>query len=365
MSRYKLTTNIKSGFTGYHLVDTARRAEAVVYPELGCNCLVFRTTPDSDETVSSDIISEPVDIFVTTENLEGLKDCPFTAGSPILFPFPNRIRDGIYTFEGRTHSMDGLLAKGWDKGAGQAIHGLVGDRVWTVEESGADSEFAFIRSSLQLDSFPDIFQQYPFSCRITVTYTLREGALEMKTEVLNTGSDNLPMGFGIHPWFPVALRPGIKSPDAEISYAERSAARVRVPAAAYWELHGLMPLGKIISVDEEPQKHDMRNFRPLDGLDFDDVFTNVEQDEGGWSEGGLRDIASGLEMYISADREFREWVLYAPLHGRVIALEPYTCTTDAVNLHERGCDAGLITLTPQQNWTGVLLFGLRRITSKP
>ncbi|HZP82587.1 MAG TPA: aldose 1-epimerase [Chthonomonadaceae bacterium] len=367
MARYQITTHPAYAGTVYHLHDTVRRAEAVLYPEFGNNCAEFRTTPDPDGKDASGADCTPVELFVPPADMEDLRrGSPFHSGQPILFPFPNRVRAGTFTFEGRTVKMEQLLAKGWDRGAGQAIHGVVADRAWTVEAAQADDESgAVVRSFLQLDSFPDIFTQYPYPCRLTVTYRLREGVLQMETEVANTGTGNMPMGFGIHPWFPVTLRPGVKLPAAldEITDEQRARSEVHVPASGYWELENLMPNGRILPVDAPPGTMDLRQFRPLDGHTFDNVFTGVERRADGWSEGGLRDPSSGLEMYVAADKQFREWVLYAPLNRRVIALEPYTCTTDAVNLQPQGIDAGLIVLPAGQTWRGDIHFGLRRASA--
>ncbi len=362
MSRYQVTQEAAHGTTAYRLTDTLRRAEAVLYPAYGNNCVEFRTTPDPEGRDSYGKATEPVDLFLPPKNVTDLKDSPFHAGQPILFPFPNRVREGVYTFEGATYRMDQLLATGWDKGAGQAIHGLVADKSWTVESATADEEAAVVTAFLQLDADPEIFAQYPFPCRLTVLYRLQEGVLEMETWVTNTGTKTLPMGFGIHPWFPTALRPGAKLPAAlsDITPEERAAAEVRVPTAAVWELEKLMPTGEVIPASQDAERFDLRHYRPLNRRTYDHVFTQVEYRADGWSEGGLRDPATGLEMYLAADGAFREWVLYAPEHAPVIALEPYTCTTDAVNLAVRDVDAGLIALPAGETWTGVIHFGLRR-----
>lgn len=363
MSRYQLIIRRQHGLTAYIFRDHARRAEAVLYPELGNNCVEFRTTPDPDGENPQGEAIPPVDVFVATNDLESLKTHPFHSGQPILFPFPNRVRDGKFVFEGRSCSMQGLLDKGWDRGAGQAIHGLVADKAWTVEFATADDEGATVRSSLQLDAYPDIYAQYPYPCKLSVTYTLKEGVLEMLTEATNTGETTLPMGFGIHPWFPVALRPALRTPaglDA-ITEEDRAKAQVKVPAAGLWKLEKLMPTGEIVSVTEGDSYYDLRAWRELKADFFDNVFTQVDHAENGWSESGVRDSETGLEMYIAADGKFREWVLYAPLERRVVALEPYTCTTDAVNLEPRGVDAGLIALPAGETWSGVIKFGLRRI----
>lgn len=355
MPRYAFVEESRENETAFILTDAERHAEAVVFPRFGNNCTEFRTTPDGTENI-------PTDVFVPPDDLHSLLHAPFAGGNPILFPFPNRVREGRFTFEGRDYFLEGLLAKGWDKGAGQAIHGLVGDKPWAVEEAASDEAGARLCCSLQLDAFPDIAAQYPFPCRITVTYRLAEGVLQMQTEVTNTGERTLPMGFGIHPWFPVRLRPGDRLPLAlaDVTPEERGEARVHIPATAIWELDKLMPNGRVVPVEEaEEGRLDLRDFRPLRAEFYDNVFTGVIRKADDWSEGGLRDPATGLEMWMAADPGFREWVLYAPLNRPVIALEPYTCTTDAVNLQARGLDAGLIALPAGETWKGDIHFGLR------
>jgi aldose 1-epimerase len=361
MARYQVDTETREGRTLCQLRDTRRRAEALLYPELGNNCVAFRTTPDPDGRLADGTECAPVDLFVPPDNLEDLRRSPFHAGQPILFPFPNRVRDGRYTFEGKTYTMPDLLAKGWDKGAGHAIHGLVGDKAWTLEAAHADDHCAQVRCFLQMDAISENFAQYPFPCRIIVTYRLREGILEMQTEVINTGTQTLPMGFGIHPWFPTALRPGATLPDtlAQIDPERRALARVRVPAAAIWELEKLMPTGRVIPVTDLEPHFDLSGFRALGQNFYDNVFTRILHRADGWSEAGLRDPQTHLELYLAADGSFREWVLYAPQTRPVIALEPYTCPTDAINLYARGLDVGLIRLAAGESWTGTIRFGLR------
>jgi aldose 1-epimerase len=355
VTRYSVSESAGQGATAYRLMDATSSAEVVVYPAYGQNAVSFRTTPDGGRSGT-----EALDVLVPPENAEQLRENPISAGNPLLFPFPNRVRDGIYTFEGQTYRMDRLMALKRDSGAGHAIHGLVADKSWTVESASADEESAFVRASLQLDAHPDIFEQYPFPCRLTVTYRLRGGVLIMETEVENTGEKTLPMGFGIHPWFPVALRPGQRLPEglAQMTKEQRPRAEVKVPCAARWELEKLMPTGNVVPVSGP---YNLRNFCPLAGDFFDDVFTQVEPNRHGWSESAIRDPETGMEAYLAADSGFREWVFYAPLERPVVALEPYTCPTDAVNLQARGIDAGLIALEPGSNWAGVIQFGLRRV----
>ena len=59
---------------------------------------------------------------------------------------------------------------------------------------------------------------------------------------------------------------------------------------------------------------------------------------------------------IRTTANFRESVLFVPPHRRAVCVEPYTCVTDAVNLQQRGVDAGWRELPPEGNWSGVVEF---------
>ena len=55
-----------------------------------------------------------------------------------------------------------------------------------------------------------------------------------------------------------------------------------------------------------------------------------------------------------ASPAFRELVAFTPPHRQAVCLEPYTCTTDAINLQQRGINAGLRVLAPGEQWAGVV-----------
>ncbi len=351
MSEFQL-----DGFHGFRLTDGETRAEAHVFPQLGDNAAVFRTTPAGASG------GPPIDVVLPPERLGELARIPFCAGIPILFAFPNRVRDGAYVFEGKTCEMRDLLSKGWDHAAGQAMHGLVDDKPWSVEQAATNNAGAFLTCSLRTEAFSVVATQFPFPCRLVVTHRLRDGVLHLDASVHNTGEADLPLGFGLHPWFPAAILPGVIQPDAvpQISRERRARSLVKIPGDARWELERLMPTGRVLPAEDNPEKFDLRDFRPLDGREYDDVFTRVRRDSLGRSEAGLRDPESGIEISVAAGPEFREWVLYAPSDRAVVAIEPYTCTTDAANLAARGIDSGLVALPPGETWRGEVEFGLRR-----
>src|SRR6516165_11553260 len=85
-------------------------AAAEVWPGLGCNCLRWRVGGTDLLYVSPEWESNPV---------------PTRSGNPVLFPFPNRICDGRFTWAGRDYQ---LPING--PGGKHAIHGFVCRKPW-------------------------------------------------------------------------------------------------------------------------------------------------------------------------------------------------------------------------------------------
>lgn len=66
------------------------KACAEVTPGYGNNCFVFR-------------VQEPI---LEAVPLEEFRQRPMSYGIPILFPFPNQIRDGEFSFRGQRYAVN-------------------------------------------------------------------------------------------------------------------------------------------------------------------------------------------------------------------------------------------------------------------
>jgi aldose 1-epimerase len=280
---------------------------AEVVPALGNNCFAFATKlPVLEPVAFTDFRAKPT-----------------SYGIPIMLPFPNRIRDGRFAFAGGTYTID------------PPRHGMVRDKAWRVVETGAnDADGAWITSSIDAADYPDqILSQFPFPFQAHVTYRLFDRTLTMTTTVDNTGSTDMPFGFGIHPYFR----------RAEIG-------KVRVPAGARWELVESLPTGHLLDVDG---RYDLRDGADLATLEIDEVFTQIEPDAEGSVRCVIDDAVSGEKTVIEFDgSEFRHVVVYtAPAPREAICVEPQTCTTDAFNLASRGVASDMIVLAPGERRT--------------
>jgi aldose 1-epimerase len=126
-----------------------------------------------------------------------------------------------------------------------------------------------------------------------------------------------------------------------------------VPARDYWVLENSLPTGAREPVDAA---RDLNRPRRYGELKLDDVLTGLPPGPAtaGLCERALVQGAPGATVRLLASADFREMVVFTPPHREAFAAEPYTCTTDAINLQQRGIDAGLRVLPPGGTWSGVV-----------
>ncbi|HKC27191.1 MAG TPA: aldose epimerase, partial [Jatrophihabitans sp.] len=118
----------------------------------------------------------------------GEDDVPPRGCGSTLVPWPNRIRDGKYTFEGTSYQLPLT-----EPAAHNAIHGLGRWERWTKVRQESD------RVTLRLDVVPQ--PGYPFEVRVETTYALHpEQGLMVTLGARNLGRVRAPFGAGSHPY---------------------------------------------------------------------------------------------------------------------------------------------------------------------
>lgn len=111
----------------------------------------------------------------------------------ILFPFANRINGGTYEFHGAQYSLPCN-----EPGRDNAIHGLIFDKKFVVDESRISSRSARVVLSYTENHPPE---GYPFPFKIELKYILKSESLDLEVKVHNIGTEDFPFNLGWHPYF--------------------------------------------------------------------------------------------------------------------------------------------------------------------
>jgi aldose 1-epimerase len=305
---------------------------AETWPSIGFNCLRWRVQTSAAE--AHDLLYHAPDWSTNP--------VPTRSGIPILFPFPNRIRAGVFHDQGKEYRLPLN-----DPGQKNAIHGFAPRHGWRVFGYRVEMNDAWIHADFQASKdAPETAALWPGDYILSVTYRLSESTLRLESRVHNVGNHALPFGLGFHPY----LRFPCSDPDI-------SRYRLHAPARSLWQLEDSLPTGKKVALSD-----DLNWNRPkpvgttqLDTL-YGDLGVITERQDGLFlrAQIGHEEYPGALQLWASID--FRESVLFTPVHRQAICIEPYTCATDAVNLQAKGIDAGWKTLAPGQTWSGVIEF---------
>lgn len=241
---------------------------------------------------------------------------PFPAGGPIpdyrgiiAAPWPNRIADGRYSFEGSEYEVPVNEPE-----RGCALHGLVFPLDWSLESHD--------ESSVQLSCTPEPTAGYPHRLRIDVEYRLSEDGLHSRVTATNLGGSAAPYGLCPHPY----LVAGPAPLDDWI---------LEVPAGSFLEVTPDRLLPKETR-PVEGHKFDFRTPRAISATEIDNAFTDIAFDGGGQARVLVRD-PGGTGVGMSWDPECR-WLqihtadkLPPALNRLGLAVEPMTCPPDAFN----------------------------------
>lgn len=110
-----------------------------------------------------------------------------------LSPFPCRIKNGKYEFEGKAYEFQNKFVDG------SAIHGILFNKPFTPLDAYADDSMASLKLEYTYDKED---RGYPFTYKISVRYTLKQGGkLFLETTVRNLSGGRIPVADGWHPYF--------------------------------------------------------------------------------------------------------------------------------------------------------------------
>lgn len=241
----------------------------------------------------------------------------------VLIPWPNRIEDGRYDFEGASHSLP--LNEVPNR---NAIHGLVRWAAWTAAEHEPD------RVVMEHIVHPQ--PGYPFSLKLSIEYSLSDAGLRVRTTAINAGDRDCPYGCGAHPY----LTAGTGTVDG---------LELRIPAGTV-----LRSDERSLPTGSEPvagTDFDFRSRRAIGSLVLDNAFTDLERDAEGVARVGLWDPASGAGRTLWMDEAYTYVMLFSgdPLPDvarRALAVEPMSCPPNAFRSGE-----SVVRLAPGESHT--------------
>jgi aldose 1-epimerase len=312
---YRITTRIAEGVTGLDptilVLEGPGSARAEVWPALGMNVIAWL-----------DVLYADPELFTGGR--------PTRSGVPVLFPFPNRIRGGRFSWAGKEYSLPLN-----DSAGKNVIHGYACRHPWRIIAEGADAESAWVTGEFACSRDGGYQREmWPADHGLRLTVRLKKGALRLEAEVFNPDSVPLPFGLGYHPYFRA-------SPETLIE----------APAASYWRLEDSLPDGATLPVDAA---RSLNSPRPMRELSLDDVLTGLPSRPSRLD--GMIERAKVEDVRLFCSPAFRELVVFTPPHRQAFCAEPYTCATDAVNLQQRGVEAGLLVLPPGETWRADVEF---------
>jgi aldose 1-epimerase len=253
----------------------------------------------------------------------GVDEMSGSGRGQVLIPWPNRIQDGRYSFDGGEHQLAVDDVEEQD-----AIHGLVRWAAWVVAERA--------ENRVVMEHVLHPRPGYPFTLALSLEYRLYDDGLLVRTTATNRGHGPCPYGSGNHPY----LTLGRHSVDP---------LTLRVPGAAVLvsDERGI-PVG---STPVDGTDYDFREPRAINATVLDHAFTELERDEDGRARVELRDPDAGSALTLWVDQAHPYIMVFTgdPLPDvdrRSVAVEPMTCPPNAFRTGE-----DLVRLEPDQCFT--------------
>jgi aldose 1-epimerase len=248
-----------------------------------------------------------------------------------LIPFPGRITDATYRFGGKPQKLKVNSSNNF------AIHGFFFDKPYELigTKVGDNSASVVLKSDHDGKT-----KGYPFKFEVRLTFTLTAGSFTCSTEIRNTDSKPIPVGDGWHPYFKTsgsAKKLLLSIPPhsvVEVTPSKVPTGEMRKPVTKRTTIHlSKKTLDSVFDFGKTRQKLTTK----------------------------LIDRKLGMEIQLWQDSgagRYRYLILYRPVSGSSVAIEPWTCAPNSFNNA-----IGLIVLKPGRKFKasyGVVLKKLQK-----
>lgn len=249
--------------------------------------------------------------------------CDGAHGMPLI-PWPNRLADGRYRFDGVEYQV--ALTEPEEH---NAIHGFLRWRPWVLRDQEPD------RVIVSTQIHPR--DGYPFTVDVQIEYHLSDDGLTVTTTAANMGDRPCPYGAGHHPY----LSPGsglIDEATLELNAANR----------ILTDHERQLPTG---TEPVERTPFDFREPRRLGDQRIDYAFIDLARDDNGCATVRLTGT-DGCCVELSADEHYPIIEIYTgdtlrlPRRRHGLGVEPMTCPPNAFQTGD-----SVIRLDPDQTVT--------------
>ena len=236
------------------------------------------------------------------EPFDGPEAVPIGSQGAILAPWPNRVVDGRWKWEGAEHQL-------WitEPKRGHASHGLVRALRWTILGGAPDR----ITLETTLLAHPG----WPFPLHFEVAYELGPDGLTSRLTARNIGRRTCPYGAATHPYL-------------AISGGSVDEAAIRIPAATW-----LATDDRLAPTERRPTAgtpYEFTDAAPVGGRQVDNAFTDLERQPDGRVHASVT-APDGRTTVVWGDTSVRWFQLFTgdALPGKwrrtTVAVEPMTC----------------------------------------
>ena len=221
-----------------------------------------------------------------------------------LFPFPNRLKNGKYIFEGKSYQFAIN-----DPGTVNAIHGFGLNQAFKIISLDCKKNYAEIHCQHQNAGTDPAF---PFAFNFDVKIRISEpGSFMIDFQIKNESQQKIPIGAAWHPYFNCfdnLDQVYMQMPDCQFIDVDKFA----------------IPSGECFDYNYFREKHQIGNV----------VLDNAFKIKGQNSKAEVVLISNygKLVYWQETDPEkFNFLQIFTPYHRRSIAIEPMTCNIDAFN----------------------------------
>lgn len=215
----------------------------------------------------------------------------------ILFPYPNRLDGGKYSFQGVDYAFPIN-----EPATNNQLHGMVANAAFEVTSTEIVENIAVVKLTHSYDGH---YKYYPFAYSLSVSYALGAKDFTVMFEVKNTGLRDMPFGLGWHPYF-------------ALEGAKIDESRFRCAGLVSLELgERSLPTGKKVPLASD--------IIELNGADIDNAYLLKDSR----SYHLLAGEDASLNFITSGEMDYLQ--LFIPPDRGSIAVEPMTCNVNAFN----------------------------------